>query len=389
MKRNTIIQEYVPALDGLRGLAILLVMGCHFFINEGIFRLGWIGVDLFFVLSGFLIASKFIRQPMSIGLVKVFYRNRILRILPLYFAFIFFFIALWYLIPTGRRVLMYIPAVPFFWLRHFFLLQNWMYVASPTNGQLYNPLMHLWSIAVEEQFYIFFPLIILLMCKLKRKIMMLIGLIFLIAFLRSTDLFYFGLLNDDHSIVNNLRYGCNTIYRLDTFLAGILLAYLVRDFFDYKYLDKIFSGLFFVCLAGYLFMVIYENNLLSDNPLIISAGYTLIAGLFMALLYFVIRQRYRLVNRIFSSRFLVFSGKISYGLYIFHLPFDFYKNSLLNSSFKFMLSWGNEKLIRLFFSCFLIGVVYLVSWVSYTWYESYFLNKKRRYSGMKQGVLAT
>ena len=379
--------EYVPALDGLRGVAILLVMGCHFFINDGIFRLGWIGVDLFFVLSGFLIASKFIRQPVTIGLVKVFYRNRILRILPLYFAIIFFFIAVWNILPAGRRILMYIPSVPFFWLHHFFMLQNWMYVASPTNGQLYNPLMHLWSIAVEEQFYIFFPLIILLITKVKRKASLLIALMILIAILRSLDMTLYGMLNDEHVIVNNLRYGCNTLYRLDTFLAGILLAYLLKDLLRYKRLDRIFLWLFFACLGGYLFMVIYENNLISDNPMLISVGYTVIAGMFMSLLYFVVRQRHRLVNMIFTSRFLVFSGKISYGLYIFHLPFDFYKNSLLHSYFKFLLSWGNEKTVSLFFSCFLIGIVYLISYISYTYFENYFLSKKRSYSGIQGKIL--
>ena len=314
MKGNTYKSDYVPALDGIRGLAILLVIGCHFFFNNGIFKLGWIGVDLFFVLSGYLIATKFIRQPVSIGIVKVFYRNRILRILPLYFAFILFFIAVWQILPAGRKTLLYIPTVPYFWLNHFLLLQNWIYVASPTSGQLYNPLMHLWSVGVEEQFYVFFPLMIIIINKWKNKIAFLICGILLIAAIRTIDFSMYGVMNKSLSVENNFRYLCNTFYRLDTFLAGILLAFLLRDFKGFKYLDRIFQVLFFAGLGGYLFIVLYNNNVLSDNPLIITAGFTLIAVMFMSLLYFVAVQKYRVLNIIFTNRFLVFSGKISYEL---------------------------------------------------------------------------
>ena len=376
------LKEYVPALDGIRGLAILLVMGCHFFNNIGIFRLGWIGVDLFFVLSGYLIASKFIRQPISAGIIKIFYRNRALRILPLYFAIILFFIVIWNVLPASRRVLMYIPTVPFFWLHHLFLVQNWMYVASHTSGQLYNPLMHLWSIAVEEQFYIFFPLTIILINKVSNKIVLIPGMMIIVALLRSADLHYHGQMNAGHFIDNNLRYGCNTFFRFDTFLAGILLAYILKDFRLYSHLNRVFLLLAGLSLGGYLFITLYNNNLLSDNPLIISIGFTIIALMFMSLLYFVVRQNSTLLNRIFTNRFLVFSGKISYGLYIFHLPFDFFKNSLLHSYFKFLLYWGNEKIISILFSIFLIGIVYLISYFSFIWYESFFLNLKKGYTKM-------
>ena len=374
MNRTGYKNEYVPALDGLRGLAILLVIGSHFFFKFGIFKLGWIGVDLFFVLSGYLIASKFIRQPISSNLVKVFYRNRILRILPLYFAFILFFLSIWYILPVEKKFLLYIPAIKQFWLHHFFLMQNWMYVFGTSEAQMYNPLMHLWSIAIEEQFYIFFPLIIICISKLKHKIPVIIGAIVLVTILRSLSFYQHELLD------NKLRYYCNTFYRLDTFLAGILLAFLLRDFRNNKWLNSIFQTLFIACLAGYIFIVVYNNNFLSDNPLIITIGYTVIALMFMSLLYFVVMQRSNFVNKIFTNRFLVFSGKISYGLYIFHFPIDFFNNSLLHSWFKFLLAWGDEKTISLCFTFFLLGILYLVSYISYTYFERYFLNMKKTYA---------
>ena len=374
MSRKAYKSEYVPALDGLRGLAILLVISCHFFFNYGIFKLGWIGVDLFFVLSGYLIAAKFIRQPVSLNLVKIFYRNRILRILPLYFAFVIFFLIAWYLLPAEKKILLYIPSIKQFWLHHFFLVQNWMYVFGPSESQMYNPLMHLWSIAIEEQFYLFFPLIIILVSKLKHKIPFIVGAILLVTILRSCSFYH-------HELVDNkLRYYCNTFYRLDTFLAGILLAFLLRDFTNTKWLNRIFKLLFVLSLGGYIFIVVYNHNFLSDNPLIITIGYTIIAAMFMSLIYFVVSQRSRLINKIFTNRFLVFSGKISYGLYIFHFPFDFFNNALLHSWFKFLLAWGDEKTISLCFTFFLLGILYLVSYTSYIYFERYFLNMKRSYA---------
>ena len=374
MNRNEYRTEYLPALDGLRGLAILLVMGCHFFFKFGIFKGGWIGVDLFFVLSGYLITSKFIGQPVSFNLAKLFYRNRILRILPLYFAFIIFFIGIWYLLPEVKKALLNIPPVRLFWPQHFILLQNWMYVSGPTDGQMYNPLMHLWSIAIEDQFYLLFPLIILFITKVKHKLTLIIGVIILVALLRSFD-FYLH----PHP-ENKLHFYTNTFYRLDTFLSGILLAFLLRDFKNNKWLDKIFGLLLITSLGSYIFIVAYYNNLLADNPLITTAGYTVIATMFMSLIYFVVMQKSKFINKIFTSGFLVFSGKISYGLYIFHFPFDYFNYSLLHSYFKFLLAWGNEQVISVIFSLFLIGMVYLVSYTSYTYFERYFLKMKKNYA---------
>ncbi len=375
MSNNSNKNGYVPALDGLRGLAILLVLVCHFFFKIGIFKLGWIGVDLFFVLSGYLITSRFIRQPINFNLVKLFYRNRILRILPLYFAFILFFMGVWYLLPAAKAALLYIPSINGFWLKHFFLVQNWMYVWGASEAQMYNPLMHLWSIAIEEQFYIIFPLIIFLISKAKRKVILITIAILVVASLRSFVFYQHGVSD------NKLYYYCNTFYRLDTFLTGVLLAFVLRDIKQNKYPDNIFRFLFLACLSGYIFIVAYYNNLLSDNPLIITIGYTVIAVMFMSLIYFTAVQKTSVLNKIFTNRFLVFSGKISYGLYIFHFPFDFFNYSLLHSYFKFLLTWGNEQVISVLFTCFLIGMLYLVSYISYTYYERYFLRMKKTYAG--------
>ena len=365
--------EYVPALDGLRGLAILLVMGSHFFFNIGIFRVGWIGVDLFFVLSGYLITSMFIRHAFSLRLVRIFYRNRILRILPLYLAFILFFFIASFLLPAAKADLLSSSSTNFFWLKHFLFLQNWIYVFGASEEILHTPLAHLWSIAVEEQFYIFFPLIIYIINKFRHKLIFISVAILLVIFFRSFEFYQHGMLNIEQ------HYQYNTFYRLDTFLAGVLLAYLLRDVNNVKYLNGIFRLLLIGSFSTYIFIVACYENLLSSNPAITTVGYTVIAIMFMSLVYFTVQQKTKLLDKIFTNRFLVFSGKISYGLYIFHVPFYFIDYTLLHKYFGFLLIWGNEKIISVMFSCILIGIVYLTSYVSYTYFERYFLRLKKTY----------
>ena len=372
IKKNTNI--HVPTLDGLRGLAILLVMGSHFFFNVGVFRLGWIGVDLFFVLSGYLITSMFIRHAFSRRLVGIFYRNRVLRILPLYLAFILFFLIASYLLPASKTELLLASSTKYFWLKHFLFVQNWIYVFGASEALLYTPLAHLWSIAIEEQFYIFFPLIIYIINKIRYKFIFIAAGILLVILFRSLEFYQHGMQ------VTQQHYQYNTFYRLDTFLAGVLLAYLLRDIRDSKYLNKIFRLLLAASFSMYIFMVVYYNSMLSDNPSIITIGYTVIAIMFMSLIYFTVQQKTKLLEKIFTNRFLVFSGKISYGLYIFHVPFYFIDYTLLHNYFGFLLTWGNEKIVSVIFSSALIGIVYLISYVSYTYFERYFLKMKKTYA---------
>ena len=91
--QTTVIKQYIPQLDGIRGLAIILVISFHYLGNIPIFSFGWCGVDLFFVLSGYLITSRLITlQKQKNHLIK-FYTNRALRILPLYYLTLIIFYA--------------------------------------------------------------------------------------------------------------------------------------------------------------------------------------------------------------------------------------------------------------------------------------------------------
>lgn len=150
----------MPALDGLRGIAVIAVFGIHM----GILRGGRIGVDIFFALSGYLITSILLSEYERTGAVNLrnFYLRRAIRLLPALLVFLFV-VAVWaqfadlFVIPAGRALssaLLYFANLQITWL-------------LPTNEHL-GPLTHTWSLSIEEQFYLAWPL--LLVIGLKRSI---------------------------------------------------------------------------------------------------------------------------------------------------------------------------------------------------------------------------
>src|ERR1035441_8464452 len=156
--------RHYPALDGLRGVAILAVFFYHFaggqssrniFVQiwSGVAGIGWMGVDLFFVLSGFLITGILFDTAHKQAKVRNFYARRSLRIFPLYYGVLLVFLLL-------------TPVLPLHWrpghLLYFFYLSNVMPILTPGLSSP-GPKMvvgHLWSLAVEEQFYLIWPFIV-------------------------------------------------------------------------------------------------------------------------------------------------------------------------------------------------------------------------------------
>ncbi|HVG42973.1 MAG TPA: acyltransferase [Chitinophagaceae bacterium] len=152
---------YYPALDGLRGLAILLVVVYHNFGFINYFFFGWLGVDLFFVLSGFLITDILLKTREQPNFIRHFYTRRLLRIFPLYYLALILFLLL---IPAANPTLL---NVEYYrdnstWLLLY--LQNWLYIFNPTNQ---SALFHFWSLAVEEQYYLLWPFAVLLVKRAK------------------------------------------------------------------------------------------------------------------------------------------------------------------------------------------------------------------------------
>ncbi len=385
MSTNEVKSTNIPALDGVRGLAILLVMSTHFFYKTPLFNLGWTGVDLFFVLSGYLLCSKFIKYKISKDLILTFFRNRLLRTLPIYFLLLLFFISLYFLIPVGKRNLLFFPLDTFFILSHLALIQNWYYIFI---SQPYTPVGHLWSVSVEEQFYLFFPFLILLIEKLKLKLLFIIVMLGGVLMFRSIDLYCYGMLDNSKSVINFQRYSFNTFYRMDSFLAGIMLAYVLYHYKKIKLLNKIVTAVFVLTGLCIIIFFGYFQIFSSSSALICSVGYTTIALFFASVIYFVIQKKYSLLNTFFSSKLLIFSGKISYGLYVYHYVLDFYNSSLLGYVKKLFPGLPNNQFVSILFSLFLIAMAYLISYTSYIFVEKKFLQFKRAYSNFPQKAMA-
>ena len=149
MTELTSQRDHYPALDGVRGIAILLVVFFHNFNFLNYFLFGWLGVDLFFVLSGFLITDILIRGLGKENFLKFFYIKRVLRIFPIYFLLLIVFLVIIPNLPSYDGHLKYYTDNQI-WLWTY--LQNWLFAFK--EQEFTNVLMHLWSLGVEEQYYI-------------------------------------------------------------------------------------------------------------------------------------------------------------------------------------------------------------------------------------------
>jgi peptidoglycan/LPS O-acetylase OafA/YrhL len=159
--RAALDAKKIPQLDAVRGLAILVVMVHNsslkypFLHSQQLFANGWMGVDLFFVLSGFLITGILVDTKQPEGYFKNFYVRRCLRIWPLYYSLIFFmFVVVRLLNPSEARTVIQ-QSSP--WWAYPLFLQNFL-IPVPTNGA--GPLGVTWSLAIEERFYLIWPLVV-------------------------------------------------------------------------------------------------------------------------------------------------------------------------------------------------------------------------------------
>jgi peptidoglycan/LPS O-acetylase OafA/YrhL len=328
-----------------------------FFHNFGFlnyFGFGWLGVDLFFVLSGYLISTTLLNTSGQPNFLKNFFARRILRIFPVYYLALVLSILI--LPPLINGSDFYINNQIWFWL----YLQNWLFIFKiPENGFL----LHFWSLAVEEQFYLVWPFVILLVRSPKR-LLILVSLFLIFVMISRIFLW----LNQ----IEGLKYfSFYTFTRVDGICIGCMLALVVH--LNSQLLKQYTAHIaFLLSILNFLFFFLNRANSFAF-PFFPFVGYTTFAILFALLIYELVTGRTRVLNSFFSVGILRFFGRISYGFYIFHWPVYI----LLASSTKRMLNENFQIDSDILVSLILTLLALIISYVSYYFFEKRFLNLKR------------
>lgn len=344
---------YYPGLDGLRGVATLLVVIYHYLPS---FRIGWIGVDLFFVLSGFLISSILLQTKDKKHYFRNFYIRRALRIFPVYFLFLLvFYLGLeFFFDEKGSSSAFRYYSDHQLWFLTF--LQNWLIIREGPPPEPY--LIHFWSLAVEEQFYLFWPFAIFLIRSLKTT-KILLFLFFMVAFCLRLYFWF--------DQAPNQPFYYHSLARFDSLAAGSFLAIIVYrkqsiSITVRTIITVLFFALIFTAWLGY-------NSFEHNSFLFATIGYSISAAFFTIICY----------NSLTDVRFLhhgllQFFGRISYGMYVFHLPVFLAGSSLLIQTHSF-----NGPAASLFIPVICFSVTILISFLSYRFVELPFLKLKSKF----------
>ncbi len=314
------MRQKIPQLDAVRGIAILVVMvhNLNGFTSRPfsyITTYGWMGVDLFFVLSGFLITGILLDTKPTESYFKNFYARRCLRIWPLYYSVL---LLMFVIVPLARPQeagLIFQKSYP--WWSFLFFFQNFL-VAEPTYGV--GPLGVTWSLAVEELFYLVWPLFVRFLSTRRLQI------------LAWTILLFSPVLRLFFSWHHWLIYS-NPFCRVDGMMAGALLALLVRK--------PQFAPARLLKFAWILLPVAGALAIATDmyGAQWITFSMDVIAS--TALMYLALFSPNAWIQAFFTNRFLMFTGTISYGLYFIHkLPHDFVKAVNVVATHPTIAFWG-------------------------------------------------
>jgi peptidoglycan/LPS O-acetylase OafA/YrhL len=357
-------EKHIPALDGLRGVAILLVISFHYFPNYPLFTLGWSGVDLFFVLSGYLITGRLLSTLEDGDYFKKFYRSRVLRIFPLYYAvMLIFFAAIYLLAKTANMGVLSFYTMH--WKSFFLFTENWTFIKFGLPHDAY--LVHFWSLAIEEQFYLVWPTIVLLIGSGRSRLITWIFVMFCAICLR---IFIYV---HNPNIDNYTLCYYNTFCRFDSLIIGAILSQLHFD----KY--RIANRLSYILLLAFSIVILtgifYTGNAKLSNAFMATSGYSCLAVFYACVLHIAVKGK-SIVVRLLNSTLLRFCGKISYGLYIFHWP------AMLILGTR-MANWGlirfpeNKLLVGISSGIISLLITFAISYISFRYFESYFLKFKK------------
>ena len=368
----------IPGLDGLRAIAFLLVFALH----TDYLQVGWVGVQFFFVLSGFLITGILLDMKKSLSAREYFvkfYGRRFLRIFPLYY----FYLLLMTGVALGLIALSYRPNTMQLFLdqaRYAVLyVYDFFFATNFAKHSLF--LDHFWSLSVEEQFYIFWPLLILLVPeKASKKLFltfMVLGPVFRLAllFLHGSGVFRF-LADPAAAFVYPLPFSHIDAFAFGAYisrypipkakpqfwlwLVGLPVLGFAAQYFSTGSIGAI-SAFGFPLLLGEAYQFIW--------------GYSLLNYFFAVTIYAVAREK--LFVRFLDSKPMQYLGKISYGLYVYHFPIIWFVSRIRDFDIPGPVAKPLTALISF------LATLLLAS-ASFHWMEKPILNLKDRFFSLKR-----
>ncbi len=293
--------EYRKDIQGLRAIAVLFVWLFH--LNSNILPGGFIGVDIFFVVSGFLITSIVLNQKENNKFsFSKFYFSRIRRIVPAYYIFL--------LAISCLTIYLYIPVDVSEYTRRLFhsiMFNSNNYFASLDNyfgaSSSENPLLHTWTLAIEMQFYFVLPFVIILLNKKKSFIFSIILFISLLTY----GQYQISIGND------NLMY-FSLLARSPEFLIGVILSLMLSLYKNKITLDKKTQS-----VLGFLGSIILVVSAVLINENSTFPGLLAIIPCLGAIL--ILWNKDGIINKWLSNKALVYFGELSYSIYLWHWGF--------------------------------------------------------------------
>lgn len=350
---------YVP-LDGLRALCFLSVFFFH--CNISGFQIGWAGVSIFFTISGFLITEILIRARHSRTYFKSFYLRRSLRIFPIYYLYIFIATTIFLLVKKQ------FPNDFFYYI---FYVPNFQWIFTNYVSDLQLAMAHIWSLAIEEQFYLLWPALVYF---LPLRLLSSACFVCIIGAILFRSIFIY---------VDNCFY-CRSILlpsQIDLLAFGGLLACYKNSIVFNQWIKWLIKKA--LVIGGIsIFLIIMLVGLKETNNIV--NGYGLMQypekylnniftgqifffwGLFsVGVIKMCFENRTFFTRKILSHPIFISIGKRSYGLYLYHWPIILVvKHFVKNKSIVMLLS---------------LTVTYFIAWLSYRFIEKYFNNLKRKF----------
>lgn len=354
------VSSYIPTLSGLRGLAILLILIYHCFPDLYKFGAGiaWIGVDLSFVLSGFLITRSLLQD----GNLSTFFIRRSLRILPAYFTLLSIFFILLPLCTDMDWLwsygFYYLHQV-WYWLFGANLIialnDHWPPVAKPI-------LDHLWSICAIVQFYLLWPILVR---TFKTKTLLYVSLLLVAGSVLLRNLFVSMGLNYSTSYVF-------TFARMDGFCMGALVALMMKDMSTRKILSNLAPKTFLVSILSIGATVFLSRSLSLKDDSFIRFGYFAVNLFWSSVLVYALSS-VSIIRPYLESGLLKWLAKYSYSMYVYHWFLYLFVAEKLNS----LLSYLPHPLLTGLCSS-MVSVMVIIATAVASWHliEKHFLKLK-------------